>query len=137
MRSPLPAKTVRLGPFEADLRTQELRKEGVRLRLPNQSFLVLSLFLERPGELVTREELRQRLWPSDTYVDYDQGLNAAVNRLRDVLGDAAEKPRFIETLPKRGYRFLGTTEVVSENHAKAAPGSRAYLVATDSDAPYS
>jgi len=101
---------VRFGAFEADLRTQELRKHGIRLRLPNQSFLVLAMLLERPGQLVTREELRERLWTSDTFVEYDQGLNAAVNRLRDALGDSAEKPRFIETLPRRGYRFIAQVE---------------------------
>lgn len=116
-------RTVRFGPFEADLHTQELRKYGTRLRLPNQSFLVLSLLLERPGELVTREELQQRLWPSDTFVEYDQGLNAAVNRLRDVLGDAAEKPRFIETLPRRGYRFLAAIDAVSGNHFAPPPAA--------------
>lgn len=107
---------VRFGPFEANLSTQELRKYGTRLRLPNQSFQILALLLERPGQLVTRDELRQKLWPSDTFVEYDQGLNAAVNRLRDVLRDSAEKPRYIETLPRRGYRFLAKTEVVFEDH---------------------
>ena len=103
-------RVVRFGPFEANLHTQELRKHGIRLRLPNQSFLVLSVLLERPGQMVTREELRSRLWPSDTFVEYDQGLNAAVNRLREALGDSAEKPRFIETLPRRGYRFIAAIE---------------------------
>jgi Tol biopolymer transport system component/DNA-binding winged helix-turn-helix (wHTH) protein len=94
------------GPFEADLQTQELRKHGARLRLPGQSFQILKMLLERPGELVTREELQRALWPSDTYVDFDHGVNAAVNRLREALGDSAEKPCFIETLPRRGYRFI-------------------------------
>src|SRR5262249_3450377 len=106
---------IRFGDFEADLRTQELRRRGIKLRLPNQSFVVLSMLLERPGELVTREQLRERLWPGDTFVEYDQGLNAAVNRLREALGDSADRPRFIETLPRRGYRFLGTTEIPSRN----------------------
>jgi Tol biopolymer transport system component/DNA-binding winged helix-turn-helix (wHTH) protein len=105
-----PSKKVRFGPFEANLLTQELYKFGTRLRLPNQSFQVLSVLLERPGEMVTREQLQARLWPSDTFVEYDQGLNAAVNRLREVLGDSAEKPRFIETLPRRGYRFIAAVE---------------------------
>lgn len=107
---------VRFGPFEANLSTRELQKFGTRLRLPNQSFQVLALLLERPGQLVTREEFRQKLWPSDTFVEYDQGLNAAVNRLRDALGDSAEKPRYIETLPRRGYRFVGQSELLSNHH---------------------
>src|ERR1700751_3330178 len=94
------------GPFEADLQTQELKKHGVRLRLPGQSFQILKMLLQRPGELVTREELQRALWPSDTYVDFDHGVNAAVNRGREALGDSAEKPCFIETLPRRGYRFI-------------------------------
>src|SRR5215468_3355249 len=96
------------GPFEADLASQELRKQGVRLRLPRQSFQILKMLLERPGELVTREELRAKLWPADTFVDFDHGLNAAVKRLRDALGDTAESPRYIETLPRQGYRFIAT-----------------------------
>jgi len=95
------------GPFEADLRTEELRKGGIRLHLPGQSFQVLKLLLTRPGELVTREELRRELWPSDTFVDFEHGLNAAVNKLRQVLGDDADDPRYVETLPRRGYRFIG------------------------------
>src|SRR6266481_2580994 len=88
----------RFGPFEADLQTQELRKQGRRLRLPGQSFQILKMLLERPGELVTREKLREALWPSDTFVDFEHGLNAAVNRFREALGDSAENPCFIETL---------------------------------------
>jgi Tol biopolymer transport system component/DNA-binding winged helix-turn-helix (wHTH) protein len=98
--------TIRFGPFDADLQTQELRKQGVRLRLPGQSFLVLKMLLERPGQLVTRDALRAALWPSDTFVDFDNGLNAAVNRLRETLGDSADSPHLIETLPRRGYRFI-------------------------------
>src|ERR1700745_2943733 len=97
----------RFGPFEADLQTQELRKQGRRLRLPGQSFQILKMLLERPGELVTREELRTALWPSDTFVDFEHGLNAGVNRLREALGNSADSPRIIETLPRRGYRFIG------------------------------
>ena len=107
----------RFGVFEVDLRTGELRKQGLKLRLPRQSFAVLSLLLERPGELVTREELREKLWPVDTFVDFDHGLNAAVNRLREVLGDSAEAPRFIETLPRRGYRFIA--EVQPNDHGRS------------------
>ena len=97
---------VRFGPFELDLRTGELRKGGVRINLPEQPLQVLKTLLDRPGELVTREELRQRLWSAETFVDFEHGLNAAVRRLRDALGDAADVPRFVETLPRRGYRFI-------------------------------
>jgi Tol biopolymer transport system component/DNA-binding winged helix-turn-helix (wHTH) protein len=96
--------------FEANLRTGELHRSGRRVRLPNQSFNVLAMLLGQPGQLVTREELRARLWPIGTCVEYDQSLNAAVNRLREALRDSADKPRFIETLPKRGYRFIGAIE---------------------------
>jgi len=101
---------ISFGPFAADLQTQELRKRGVRLRLPGQSFQILKMLVERPGELVTREELHAALWPSDTFVDFEHGVNAAVNRLRDVLGDSAENPTFIETLPRRGYKFIAPVE---------------------------
>lgn len=94
------------GPFEADLHAQELRKLGVRLRLPRQSFQILKMLLEHSGELVTREDLRLALWPSDTFVDFEHGLNAAINRLRETLGDDADNPKFVETLPRRGYRFI-------------------------------
>jgi DNA-binding winged helix-turn-helix (wHTH) protein len=97
---------VSFGPFDADLRTQELRKHGVRLRLPGQSFQILQMLLDRPGELVTREELHAALWPSDTFVDFEKGINAAVKRLREALGDSADNPHVIETLPRRGYRLL-------------------------------
>jgi len=101
-----PPTLIPFGPFEADLPSQELRKQGVRLRLPRQSFQILKMLLERPGKLVTREELRQALWPSDTFVDFEHSLNAAINRLRETLGDNADDPRYIETLPRRGYRFV-------------------------------
>jgi TolB-like protein/DNA-binding winged helix-turn-helix (wHTH) protein/Tfp pilus assembly protein PilF len=103
-----PPTLIPFGPFEADFRSQELRKQGVRLRLPRQSFQILKMLLERPGEVVTREELRAKLWPADTFVDFDHGLNAAVKRLRGALGDMAENPRYIETLPRLGYRFIAT-----------------------------
>src|SRR4030088_1980628 len=101
---------ISFGPFEADLHTQELRKQGLRLRLPGQSFHILEMLLKRPGELVTREELQQALWSSDTHVDFERGVNAAVNRLREVMGDSADNPHLIETLPRRGYRFIGTID---------------------------
>src|SRR5215207_4800320 len=101
-----PASLVRFGAFQLDLQTGELQKGGARINLPDQPFRVLATLLERPGELVTREELRQRLWSAETFVDFEHGLNAAVRRLRDALGDSADVPRFIETLPRRGYRFI-------------------------------
>jgi len=107
--------------FEADLRAAELRKNGNRLKLQMQPFQVLVALLERPKEVVTREEMRQRLWPQDTFVDFDHGLNTAMVKLRDVLGDSASKPKFIETIAKRGYRFLGTAEVISEQPAPTEP----------------
>jgi DNA-binding winged helix-turn-helix (wHTH) protein len=107
--------------FEADLRAAELRRGGIRLKLQMQPFQVLVALLERPKDVVTREELRQRLWPQDTFVDFDHGLNTAMVKLRDVLGDSASKPKFIETIAKRGYRFLGDAEVISEQPAPAEP----------------
>jgi Tol biopolymer transport system component/DNA-binding winged helix-turn-helix (wHTH) protein len=130
-------KITRFGPFEADLLTQELRKYGTRLRLPNQSFLVLSMLLERAGQMVTRDELRQRLWPADTFVEYDQGLNAAVNRLREALGDSAEKPHYIETLLKRGYRFIAPVETVSLNGGRATPAGESASALESAQGPNS
>src|ERR671925_869100 len=96
----------RFGIFEVDLRARELRKGGIRVRLQDQPFEILSMMLERPGDVVTREELRERLWPAGTFVDFEHSLNAAVKRLRAALGDDADNPRFVETLPRRGYRFI-------------------------------
>jgi TolB-like protein/Tfp pilus assembly protein PilF len=107
MEKSISSKTVvRFGSFEADFRAGELRKHGVKLKLAGQPLEVLAMLLERPGQLVTREELRASLWPTDTFVDFDHGLNAAVNKLRDALSDSAEKPKYVETLPRRGYRFI-------------------------------
>jgi len=100
---------VRFGVFEVDLRAGELRKNGSKLKLAGQPFQVLAILLERPGKLVTREELQKRLWP-DTFVDVDHNLNTAINKIREVLGDAAENPRFVETLPRRGYRFIAQVD---------------------------
>ena len=97
---------VRFGTFEVDLRLGELRKNGLRIKLTGQPFQILVILLEHPGDLVTREHLQRRLWSSDTFVDFDRGLNAAINRVREALGDSAENPRFVETLPRRGYRFI-------------------------------
>jgi DNA-binding winged helix-turn-helix (wHTH) protein/tetratricopeptide (TPR) repeat protein len=100
----------RFGAFDVDLRSGELYKHGIRLKLQDQPFHVLALLLEHPGEVVSREELRQKLWPADTFVDFDTSLNSAIKKLRDALGDSAEEPRFIETLPRRGYRFIAAVE---------------------------
>jgi len=105
-------RRTRFGAFELDLRSGELYKHGIRLKLQDQPFQVLALLLEHPSEVVTREELRLKLWPADTFVDFDTGLNSAIKKLRDVLGDAAEEPRYIETLPRRGYRFIAQVENV-------------------------
>lgn len=102
---------VRFTVYEANLRTGELRKHGNRVRLQEQPFQVLALLLNKPGELVTREELRQKLWPADTFVDFDHSLNTAINKLRETLGDSSSAPRFIETLPRRGYRFIAPVTV--------------------------
>jgi eukaryotic-like serine/threonine-protein kinase len=106
-----PLTLIFFGPFEFDQASQELRKQGHRLRLPRQSFQILKMLLERPGELITREQLHATLWPSDTFVDFEHGLNAAINRLRETLGDDADNPRYIETLPRRGYRFVGPVDL--------------------------
>jgi len=111
LRGPL-----RFGVFELDLRAGELRKRGIRIRLQGQPFQVLSMLVDRPGEVVTREELQKNLWPADTFVDFDHGLNKAINKIRDALGDSAESPRFVETIARRGYRFLAEVKA-----AEAAP----------------
>jgi cholera toxin transcriptional activator len=100
------SRVARFGVFELDLSAGELRKSGVKLRLQGQPFQVLALLLERAGEVVTREELQQRLWPSDTFVDFDHSLNTAINKVREALGDSASSPRYVETLARRGYRFI-------------------------------
>jgi TolB-like protein/DNA-binding winged helix-turn-helix (wHTH) protein len=111
MPTPAPtSRAVRFGVFEADLSSGELRKHGLRIKLQDQPFQILAMLLEHPGEVLTREELHRKLWPTDTFVDFDHGLNNAINRLRDALSDSSEAPRFIETLPKRGYRFISQIE---------------------------
>lgn len=114
------ARGFRFGVFELDLTAAELRRDGLLVRLRGKPFDILSYLLERPGELVTRDELRQRLWLSDTFVDFDHGLNAAVNRLRETLGDSAENPRFIQTVPRRGYRFIAPVERLARGEKPAA-----------------
>src|SRR5580700_10242094 len=110
---------LRFGVFELDLRAGELRKHGLRVRLQEQPFQVLAMLVEHPGEVVTREELQKKLWPADTFVDFDHGLNKAINKIRDALGDSAESPRFVETVTRRGYRFLADVKV-----ADATPVNR-------------
>ena len=119
---------LRFGIFEADLRTGELRKRGARIRLQEQPFQVLAVLLARPGELVTRDELQGRLWTADTFVDFDHGLNKAINKIREALGDSAESPRFVETVARRGYRFIADVAVVDlepappDTHAPSTGG---------------
>jgi DNA-binding winged helix-turn-helix (wHTH) protein len=120
---PLPAESrqrVRFGEFELDLQTRELRKNGRIVSLQEQPFQVLALLLARPGELVTREELKECLWSADTFVDFDQSLNKAVNRLREALQDSAADPRWIETLAGRGYRFTASVRVEAAGQPAAS-----------------
>jgi cholera toxin transcriptional activator len=128
-------RIARFGVFELDLSAGELRKNGARLRLQEQPFQVLALLLERAGDVVTREELRQKLWPADTFVDFDHSLNTAVNKLREVLGDSASSPRYIETLARRGYRFIAPVQSNVETGAFARPAERSEAVGTSANSP--
>ncbi len=130
MNDPRSARRYRFGVFEADASTGELRKQGVRIKLNTQPFQVLAMLLERPGELLTRDEIARQLWPDGTFVDYEHGVNSAINRIREALGDTAANPRFVETLARRGYRFVAPVEQISmdlvanhngENAAPPAP----------------
>jgi TolB-like protein/DNA-binding winged helix-turn-helix (wHTH) protein/Flp pilus assembly protein TadD len=123
--SPLRAHTVHFGPFQLDLHAAELCHNGSKTKLPEQPFQVLVALLEHPGDVVSREELRQRLWGSDTFVDFEQGLNTAVKRLREVLGDSAEKPRYIETVPRHGYRLMVPVEQPNATPSAIADASAA------------
>ena len=132
-----PPALLRFGIFEVDLRSRELRKQGVRIKLQEQPFHILTVLLQRPGEVVTREELRSQNWPADTFVDFDNSLNTAINKLREALGDSADNPRFIETLPRRGYRFIapaagadGTTRGTAAGVSAAAPTPSRKIVVT-------
>jgi cholera toxin transcriptional activator len=122
-----PRKAVRFGAFEVDLVSGELRKNGTRIRLQEQPFRVLAMLLERPGEMVSREDLHSKLWPGDTFVDFDHGLNTAVNKLREALGDAAANPRFVQTVARRGYRFIAPVQVNGNPAAPAAVDTPAPL----------
>src|SRR5690349_15906443 len=112
-----PRRVVRFGVFEVDLKAGELFKQGIKIRIQQQPFRVLALLLEHPGEVVTREDLRRTIWPAGTFVEFDLGLDAAIHKLRQALGDSAENPRLVETLPRRGYRFIATVEDVAASEA--------------------
>src|SRR5947208_10308711 len=101
------SQLIRFDNFELDIRAGELRNGGIRIRLQEQPLLILQALLENPGQVVTREELQKKIWPADTFVDFDHGLHAAVNRLRAALNDSADRPRYVETVARRGYRFIG------------------------------
>jgi len=129
----------RFGLFEADAATGELRRQGVRIKLNAQPFQLLCLLLARPGELLTRDHIARTLWPAETFVDFDHGLNSAINRIREALGDTAANPRFVETLARRGYRFIApvtTLEANAETPANPTPTfTTATLLATPEDLP--
>jgi DNA-binding winged helix-turn-helix (wHTH) protein len=116
-----PARRYRFGVFEADTTTGELRRQGIHIKLNAQPFQVLTLLLSHPGELLTREQISHELWPEGTFVDYEHGVNSAINRIREALGDTAASPRFIETLARRGYRFLAPVEQISADLTIPAP----------------
>ena len=126
-------RIARFGVFELDLSAGELRKNGVKLRLQGQPFQVLALLLERADEVVTREELQKKLWPSDTFVDFDHSLNTAINTVREALGDSASSPRYVETLARRGYRFIAPlrNEAAEDERSDAGKSARATLVSPD------
>jgi DNA-binding winged helix-turn-helix (wHTH) protein len=123
------SRVARFGLFELDLSAGELRRSGVKLRLQGQPFQVLAVLLERAGDVVTREELQQKLWPSDTFVDFDHSLNTAINKVREALGDSASSPRFVETLARRGYRFIAPVQ--TDAMKDALPAGDAAVAAGD------
>src|SRR5208337_4040275 len=130
--------TFRFGSFDVDLQSGEVRRSGVKIKLQEQPFQILALLLERAGEVVSREELQRKLWTADTFVDFDNGLNIAVKKLRVALGDDAEAPRYIETLPRRGYRFLAPVEhrpVTEKVSARALQPTADVAVAPKSASP--
>jgi TolB-like protein/DNA-binding winged helix-turn-helix (wHTH) protein/Flp pilus assembly protein TadD len=127
---------LRFGVFELDLRAGELRKHGLRVRLQEQPFRVLAALLEHPGEVVTREELQKKLWPADTFVDFDHGLNKTINKIREALGDSAESPRFVETVARRGYRFLAEVKVADATPARGpAPATQPHPITETRERP--
>src|SRR6202167_2097504 len=126
-----PTKRYRFGAFEADASTGELRRQGIRIKLNAQPFQVLLLLMDRAGQLLTREEISRELWPDGTFVDYEHGVNSAVNRIREALGDKASTPRFIETLARRGYRLVAQVERIGLQE----DGSTTGLMAEVSEEP--
>src|SRR3981081_749425 len=131
-------RTALFGPYALDLRSGELRKFGTKVKMGEQAFQILRLLLETPGEMVTREELRTKLWATDTFVDFDHGLNSAVQRLRDCLSDSAGKPRWVETIPRRGYRFVGEVQWSDESPSfdpVPQPDSGSRSLGTESEDP--
>src|SRR5215475_9458522 len=119
-------KVLRFGLYEVDFAAQELRKSGIKIKIQDQPFQILALLLERPGQIVTREEIQKRLWAGDTFVDFDLGLNSAVKKLRQALGDESDNPRFVETLYRRGYRFIAPVSTAGpQNGGVAAPQPKA------------
>src|SRR5712671_6134551 len=132
MKQPtLSTRIVRFGAYEVDLRTSELRKQGRKIKLQDQPCRILGILLEQPGEVATREELRKRLWSDDTFVDFDHSLNTAIMRLREALSDSSENPRFIETLPRRGYRFVAPVEEKSPAAPETTIAQSAEVVAPE------
>jgi TolB-like protein/DNA-binding winged helix-turn-helix (wHTH) protein/Tfp pilus assembly protein PilF len=125
MEPPRPTSVVRFATYEVSLQSGEVRKSGLRIKVQQQPMKLLKILLEHPGEVVTREELRSRVWPNESFGDFDQALNIAIGKLRSALGDAAENPRFIETLPKRGYRFIADVSVADADARPKRPGSTA------------
>ena len=122
MRAPFSApRRLSFGPFEADLHSGELLKFGIKIRLQAQPFQLLVMLLERPGELVTRDQICAKLWPADTFVDFDRSLGTALNKIREVLNDSAAEPRFVETLPRRGYRFIAPVTAVESDPEPPPP----------------
>jgi DNA-binding winged helix-turn-helix (wHTH) protein len=119
-----PRQIVHFGIFEVDLRAAELRRNGLKVRLQEQPFQILRMLLERPGDVVLREELQRQLWQSDTVVEFDHSINAAVKRLRQALGEDADAPRYVETLPRRGYRFIAPLNDSSLNGPSALPSPK-------------
>jgi len=112
------SEQIRFGAFEVDLRAGELRRKGFKVKLQEQPFQVLAMLLKHAGEVVTREELRSKLWAADTIVDFDHGLNKAINKIRNALGDSAENPHFVETVGRRGYRFIAEVVVIDGDSSR-------------------
>jgi DNA-binding winged helix-turn-helix (wHTH) protein len=127
------ARSFRFGPFELDVRAGELRKHGIRIKLREQPVQILLMLLDHPGEVVLREEIRLRLWPNNTIVEFDHGINAAIQKLRDALGETADRPRYVETVARRGYRFLGEVERLSEPQAEPRPEPQPAAAPVDAD----